>query len=87
MISLESWPKPILQGRGNWLDFSQSDRWRLADHHCRSASSSDKEASGELVPKMTPKAGQSRPSDPKRWEYPKLRPLGDEGVGAMMQIC
>ena len=84
MINLRSWPKPILLGRGSWPDAGRSDRWRLADHHCRSTSSSDEEAGGELVPKMTLKAEQSQPSDPKRWEYPKMRPLGDEGVGVMM---
>ena len=86
MIGLQSCPKPILLGSGSWPDASRSDRWRPADRHCRSASSSDEEAGGELVPKVTLKARQSRPSDPKRWEYPKLHPLGDEGVGAMMYI-
>ena len=85
-IGLQSWPKPILLGRGSWLDAGRPDRWRLADHHYRSITSSNEEASGELVPKMTLKAEQSQPSDPKRWEYPKMHPLGDKGVGVMMQI-
>ena len=86
MIGLQSWPKPILLGRGSWLDAGPSDRWRPADRYCRSTSLSDEEAGGKLVPKMTQKARQSWPSNPKRWEYPKLRPLGDEGIGVMMQI-
>ena len=56
VIGLESWPKLILQGRGSWLDSGQSDRWRPADHHYRSASSDSGGAGGELVLKMTPKA-------------------------------
>ena len=84
MIGLQSWPEPIPLRRGSWLDAGQSDQWRPADHHYRSTASSDEEASGELVPKMTPKAGRSQPFDPKRWEHPKTRPLDDEGVGVMM---
>ena len=84
MIGLESWPKPILQGSGSWLDSGQSGRWRPADHHCRSASSDSKGAGGKLVLKMTPKAEQSQPSAPERWEHPELYPLGDEGAGAMI---
>ena len=86
MIGLESWPEPILHRRGSWLDSDQSDRWRPTDRHYRSVASSDEEAGSKLVPKMTPKAGRSQPSDPKQWEYPEMRPLGDEGVGVMMQI-
>ena len=84
MIGLQSWPKPIPLGRGSWLDAGRSDRWRPADHHYRSVTSSDEEVGGELVPKMTPRAERSSPFDPKRWEYPKMRPLDDEGVGMMM---
>ena len=86
VIGLQSGPKPFLQGRDSWPDAGQSDRWRPTDHHYRSASLDNGGASSELVPKMTPKAGQSRPSALERWEHPKLHPLGDEGVGAMMQI-
>ena len=57
VIGLQSWPKPILVGRGNWPYAGRFDRWRPADRHCRSASSIDEEAGGKLVPKMTPKAG------------------------------
>ena len=84
MIDLESWPKPILQGRGSWLDSGQSDRWRPADRHCRSASLDSGEASDKLVLKMTPKAEQSWLSALERWEHPKLHPLSDEGIGTMM---
>ena len=86
MIGLQSWPKPIPLGRGSWLDAGRSDRWRPVDRHYRSIASSDEEAGSELVPKMNSKAGRSQPSDPKRWEYTKMRPLGDEGVGVMIQI-
>jgi len=85
-IGLQSWPKPIPLEKGSWLDVGRSDRWRHVDRHYWSVASSNEEARGELVPKMTPKAGRSQPSDPKRWEYPKMHPLGDEGIGMMMQI-
>ena len=86
VIGLQSWPKPIPLGRGSWQDVGQSDRCRPADHHYRSIASSDEEAGGELIRKMTPRAGSSQPFDPKRWEHPKMRPLDDKGVGMMMWI-
>ena len=84
MIGLQSWPESIPLGRGSWLDAGRSDRWRPADRHYRSIASSDEEAGGELVPKMTSRAGQSQPFDPKQWEHPKMRALNDEDVGVMM---
>ena len=83
-IGLQSCLKPIPLGKGSWLDAGRSDRWRLADRHYRSVALSDEEASGELVLKMTPRAGWSQPFDPKRWEHPKMRLLDDKGVGVMM---
>ena len=84
MIGLQSWPKPILLGRGSWPDAGRSDRWRPADRDCRSASLSDEEAGGELVSNMTPRARRSQPFDSKLWEHPKMCPLDDEGDGVMM---
>ena len=53
------------------------------DHHCRSASSGSKGASGKLLMKTTLKVERSWPYALGQWEHPGLHPPDDEDVGVV----